>query len=61
MLLLMLMPKRNLDDKPDRGQKREDAFLRDHGGPASRLTFLCFDAISDLIIRLQNVLAKRQR
>ena len=61
MLLLMLMPKRTATEKTGDEREQEDGFMRQHGGRGPRLTFLCFEAISDLIIRVQDALAKRQR
>lgn len=61
MLLLMLMPKPTATKKTGDDLRQEDGFMHRHGGRGPRLAFLCFEAISDLIIRIQDALARRQR
>lgn len=61
MLLLMMMLTRSSRDKRGCDPRQEDGFMHLHGGWGPRLVFRCFEAVSDLFIRLQDMLARRQR
>jgi hypothetical protein len=60
MLLLMLMPKRPPNEKLGKSLKDEDRFMRRHGGWGPRLIFQYFQAVTDLLNRLRDILAKRE-
>jgi hypothetical protein len=55
MPLLMLMPKRSPREKPGDDLKEED------GGWGPRLTFLCYQTVSDLLIHIHDAFEKRER
>ena len=61
MLLLMLMPKRFLNEKPGNNPKDEDGFMQRHGGRGPQLTYQCFQAVSDLADQVRDVFFKRER
>ncbi len=61
MLLLMLMRKRSPHEKIRKDPKEEDEFMQRHGGWGPRLTFLCFQAVSDLLFQFRDVFKKRER
>ena len=61
MLLLMLMPKRFANEKRGNVLNDEDGFMQRHGGWGPRLTYRCFQAVSDLADQVRDVFFKRER
>ncbi|WP_417417451.1 hypothetical protein [Hoeflea sp.] len=60
MLLLILMLRRPPHDRAGKGLKADDGFMEEHGGWEARVTFQCFQAVSDLLIQLHELRKNRR-